>query len=422
MFNILGSILGKRVKESTPEGSESDSDSKFQDADGVGELMAEEEEEPIVGDFAVATLSQLLTTIIPDAEIHSPHVICVGGQSAGKTMMIISLVFHHLVENVSVSPLMVEKLLKFFRTGDKMVTRRPVTVQFLKQLSADKQASIVIKLGREQASFEDPKFDEIVQRVHRESEEEGKAYLGELRIVITAPDLPNSSFTDLPGLTTTDRTLSDNKDSSIRQMVRTYMSRPNSTLLVVEPAHVGVDFETSQVAPLLLDLQRTSRPDIFKNAVLVLSKCDTVRAGLEGKLMRLIELSSPQLVAFPYEHVVGVVNKRETLDSLQNNSQTNSQNNSQEQRPSELSYAAFRLRHMDTKAHEKEIFAAYRSKSGHPIDPATQCGTAAVFYQMDAISFLMVQRSFARGLEAIEHKISAVEEQISNELAPPIVY
>jgi hypothetical protein len=42
------------------------------------------------------------------------------------------------------------------------------------------------------------------------------------------------------------------------------------------------------------------RADIFDNSVLVLSKCDKTRDGLEGDIVDKIDLTSAQLVQFPY--------------------------------------------------------------------------------------------------------------------------
>ncbi len=48
------------------------------------------------------------------------------------------------------------------------------------------------------------------------------------------------------------------------------------------------------------DIRVHHRPDIFEHSVLVLSKCDKIRAGLEGDIVDKIDLSSHQLVEFPY--------------------------------------------------------------------------------------------------------------------------
>jgi len=69
-------------------------------------------------------------------------------------------------------------------------------------------------------------------------------------VTIAAPDLPSMTFTDLPGLITDDRAVSDEEGMSIRKLVKKYMRKVSTTLVVVEPASTE-DFETSQVAPLL---------------------------------------------------------------------------------------------------------------------------------------------------------------------------
>ena len=61
------------------------------------------------------------------------------------------------------------------------------------------------------------------------------------------------------------------------------------------------------------ELRDSDRPHIFNNAVLVLSKCDKIRQGLEGRIVAMMDLSSPTIADYPFKHVVGVVNKVETV-------------------------------------------------------------------------------------------------------------
>ena len=68
-------------------------------------------------DVKNATLHQLLTKLISDADITCPNVIVVGQQSSGKTKMIINMVFHHLINNEYVTDAIGIKLLEIFRTG-----------------------------------------------------------------------------------------------------------------------------------------------------------------------------------------------------------------------------------------------------------------------------------------------------------------
>ncbi len=46
-------------------------------------------------------------------------------------------------------------------------------------------------------------------------------------------------------------------------------------------------------------MQEAGREDVFDTAVLVLSKCDTVRHG--DKIMKIIEKTSAKMANFPYK-------------------------------------------------------------------------------------------------------------------------
>jgi hypothetical protein len=261
MFSPFLSFLGKRKEPSEDEVSSSDEET--QDADpAVQPPQPESEDEAFQPDEtpemsandefdkSTATMAQLLTAIIPDADIHCSNVVIIGGQSSGKTKMIISMVFHHLIENPSVTDLMGEKLLKLFRTGEKMVTRRPTRIRFMKK-EPGSACQITLQFRGESANFDEPKFDQIVEDIHNESlVRDGKAFRDELRVIIAAPGLPNMFFTDLPGLITDDRKLHGDDDMTIRKLVKGYVRQPRTTLVVVEPAATE-DFDTSQVAPML---------------------------------------------------------------------------------------------------------------------------------------------------------------------------
>jgi hypothetical protein len=258
------SILGKRKEESPPQDSSSDESNdetapsspaavKEEDSEeDEDDTMSEEspDQQGAAFDKSTATMAQLLTRIIPDADIHCSNVIIIGGQSSGKTKMIISMVFHHLVENKSVTDQMGEKLLRLFRTGEKMVTRRPTKICFVKA-PAGSPCQISLRFGTQYATLDDPHFEEIVNTVHNESlVRDGRAFEGELRVTVAAPGLPTMTFTDLPGLITEDREVADAEGVTIRKLVKRYMRQPATTLVVVEPAATE-DFDTSQVAPMM---------------------------------------------------------------------------------------------------------------------------------------------------------------------------
>jgi hypothetical protein len=261
LSSFVKNVFGKRSREedSSPEATNSEEENVLSSpepehsaSEEVNDAIHKEPEVSTVEtDKATLTMAQLLTDIVPDADIHASNVIIVGGQSSGKTKMIISMVFHHLINHPAVTDDMGEKLLKLFRTGEKMVTRRPTTICFAKT-PCGSPCQISLNFEEENANFDEPKFDDIVNRVHAESRvRDRRAFEEELRVKIAAPGLPNMCFTDLPGLVTDDREVFDSAEGlTIRELVKRYMRRPQTTLVVVEPAATE-DFDTSQVAPLL---------------------------------------------------------------------------------------------------------------------------------------------------------------------------
>jgi len=161
---------------------------------------------------------------------------------------------------------------------------------------------------------------------------------------------------------------------------------------------------------LIRELRDSDRPHIFNNAVLVLSKCDKIRQGLEGRIMAMMDLTSPTIADYPFKHVVGVVNKVESVARTPTASGETQ------------SFAEFKQTFRATKQHEKEIFASYKNLDDSACNHKTQCTTAAVFHQMDRITFDTVHHSIGRGLDVIEDKVTKLEQQMRDELAPPLSY
>lgn len=481
--NLFNSFLGKRERTPSPPGSDEDgidSDSEssefasvdataaLEDDDGnngagamkeeaaattieaQAEVVKEEEAEydDFEGESNWVTLAQKLTQIVPDADIRCPNVILVGSQTAGKTKMIISLVFFHLIDNKYFTDAMGEALLKLFQTGSRMVTRRPTTVVFSK--TDLEECDITIALGDETVRFgDDARFDEILDMVIAQSVDQGsEAFEQELAIYISAPGLPNIEFTDLPGLITKDKTLADNEDLSMTKLIVNYMTRPNTTVVVVEPAAIE-DLDTSHVSPLMKEIQQHDRPDIFNNSILVLSKCDKIRQGLEPRIMDMINLNSEALVEYPYKYVVGVVNKIEGSedhgDAVKFSSpspagtgaalalaevspskgdaplrQTSS--SSVSSATASTAYKAFKKRFRSTRAHEKEVFSHFLNADGTICREDSQCSTAAVFQKMEHISFDIVYTSIKDGISVLTARINDSHQRIRATLAPPFAF
>ena len=192
-------------------------------------------------------LAQLMTKVIPDADVECSNVIVIGAQSCGKTKLINSMIFHHLIDNPSFTDEMGDILLKLSSTGKNMITRRPIEINFMKAVTSN----ISLQLGNNRSNFNEPGFDQIINQVHSESiQQNGKAYMEKLIITIFASNLPHMKFTDLPGLITEDCELSDMKGLTIRALVEQYMRTPNTTIIVVEPAS-NEELATSQVVPLI---------------------------------------------------------------------------------------------------------------------------------------------------------------------------
>jgi GTPase SAR1 family protein len=187
------------------------------------------------------TIAELLAKVFPDAVIVSPQVVVMGMQTSGKTSEILRLVFHYLIDNEHFTDDMGEALLKIFNTGEHMVTRRPTTVTFRKTPVGE--IKIFLELDDKKAVFPGQPFDDIVNFVSTQStQKEQVVFNEELKLMITGPNLPNCSFTDLPGMVT--------ENMQISKMVDKYMRLPNVILVIVEPSTLE-DFDTSLVAPKL---------------------------------------------------------------------------------------------------------------------------------------------------------------------------
>jgi hypothetical protein len=174
-----------------------------------------------------------------------------GAQTAGKTKMIISLVFHHLIDNEYFDRNMGEQVLKIFQTGRSMVTRRPTTVELScsNENNDDKGNKCILRisLNGETAEYGDgDNFEMMVNRLCAESsDEERRVYNEEVKLIVCAKGLPNITFTDLPGLVNTSYL-----SYVVRRLVNSYVIRKDTTIVVVESA-LTEDYDTSLPITLL---------------------------------------------------------------------------------------------------------------------------------------------------------------------------
>lgn len=150
------------------------------------------------------TLAQKICRTFPDAAINSPSVIIVGAQNVGKTKLIQSLVFHHLLTKDFFTDEIAEKIfIKLFHTGPTMATRRPTTIHF--SSDTELEGSLIrLELGEQSAEYtqsgSNEEFDNLLNLIESQSKElTNHAYGTEVNLTFKAPSLPNISFTDLPG-------------------------------------------------------------------------------------------------------------------------------------------------------------------------------------------------------------------------------
>lgn len=85
-------------------------------------------------------------------------------------------------------------------------------------------------------------------------------------------------------------------------------------------------------------------------------------------------------------------------------------------------FAHFKEQYRAVQAYERDVFAAFRNSDSTCCSVDKQCTTAAVFHQMDQITFALVHQSIGRGLEAIGEKVQHLADRMQRELAPPLSF
>jgi hypothetical protein len=201
-------------------------------------------------EFSDRTLAMLLARALPICHIKSPEVIIMGAQSSGKTKIIISMVFYYLLTTEGFSEDMGNVLLQIFRTGGSMVTMRPIHVYLSNDSPVESTTcELKIRLHGESADFhtEPELFAAILQEVVGTT----ALHLEPLQIYINSAQLPNISFTDLPGLTTSDKVFIDNPLHTVKSVVRGLAAQDNNIIVIVETASNAFDLETSHIVPLI---------------------------------------------------------------------------------------------------------------------------------------------------------------------------
>lgn len=195
------------------------------------------------------TLPELFFEALPDAKIEIANVLILGTQSSGKTCLIISLLFSYLLDHPHFTNEMGQKILKLLRTGRSQVTSHPITVSFIS--SPSEECKIRLKYQDQDGWIETDLFDQILDELEQ-SYDQRQLCISEVVVEIYASNVPNITFTDLPGLATVDKRLSDDPQGrSLKEYIFERMQQKNTALVIVEKASEE-EYETSHICPLLV--------------------------------------------------------------------------------------------------------------------------------------------------------------------------
>jgi len=207
---------------------------------------AEKEAIQTLEDLKWDTLPDLISRAFPSAQIRAPNVLVIGAQSSGKTKAIVSMLFHYIIAHPHFTDEMGMNILKLFKTGESMVTRRPTTVGFINTLD-ETVCNVRLQFGDRIALFGTPEFTELIESATSYGPDD--IFEKEITITIIASGVPNIQFTDFPGLTTTTKVFRDT-GRTVKQLIKEKLRDTSSTLVVVEDC-LHTEFSTSHIIPLI---------------------------------------------------------------------------------------------------------------------------------------------------------------------------
>jgi len=223
----------------------------------------------------VNNLHDILTQVGMHLTMDLPQIAVVGGQSAGKSSVLESIVGKD-----------------FLPRGQGIVTRRPLVLQLHCTARSNKGRNGPKEWGQFQhtdQTFED--FGAIRREIEKETERLGGKNKGissqPIQLKIFSPNVIDLTLIDLPGLTRIP--VGDQPpdvEKRIRELVLQYVSKPNCIILAVTPANT--DLATSDA----LNLAREVDPE-GERTIGVLTKTDLVEEGssiseiLEGRVYPL---------------------------------------------------------------------------------------------------------------------------------------
>eukprot|EP01031_Cornospumella_fuschlensis_P035224 gene35224-42670_t len=376
-----------------------------------------------LSDWTAHTLQSLLSQALPSCDIRPPHVIIMGAQSSGKTLLIISMVFYYLKKVQGLTEDMGNKLLRIFKTGSGMVTKRPIEIHLIHLNQGDVDGTvndgtcrIKLRMHDQEGVYGTAEFDAIYA-IYMETTDGPDVFMSPLAIYISSSELPNCSFIDLPGITAVDKVFSDGngvhssstnatsnttsnpsshttagtvaeagKVYTVKSLAARLAAQNNNILVLVETAANAKDLDNCSLLPLLKSISTSSRADLFAHSMLVLSQCDVIHPHLHKDLCALLQRKGEQFKKYPFRHVVGVINKFPD-----------------DSEPHTLSYPVFLQQFQETKRKEKQVFREVMTKGGHVSgDETILCTTPSLFYTIDMILLRWLETCLSGALEKLK--------------------
>eukprot|EP01039_Chlorochromonas_danica_P009231 gene9231-10192_t len=392
--------------------------------------------------------SLLFVRALPQAAIRSPRLVLLGAQSSGKTRQALGLALHYLLATPGFSDAMGEVLLQIFRTGNQTVTYRPIEINLLNTSSSyyssspgkDREeeggagggggCSLKMSLDEVEAVFPSPRFDQLLALfLHSVGH-----HVSPLRLFLSSPHLPNISFTDLPGLTTTDRPFLDQPRYTVKSLVEEVARDDQNVLVLLETAQNVLDLDTSHIAPMIKRLAQEGqdqqhfrgggggagggggrgRADIFHHSILVISKCDALSEDYYDVLVdEVLQRSRQMREDYPFEHVVAVINKfyrdpePHAVPSFRDFKDLMAQTQEKERRRFEEIFS--------------KVVAGGAGGGGGGV-AADYSGTAQVFHAMDLILVQWLMGRFQKASLGIEKELRSATRRLYTTTSPPPRY
>ena len=221
-------------------------------------------------DRFLATLNKLqdvfTTAGVSCSDIDLPQIVVVGSQSAGKSSVLESIAKQN-----------------FLPRGSGIVTRRPLVLQMIKE---EREKEVHGEMRHTWAKFlhsgdkvftdMDKIQDEIIADTNRKCGKDKGISDEAIHLKLHSTKTPSLTLVDLPGLTKI--AVGDQPkdiDRMIEDLVRRYISKPNSIILAVSPGNVDIANSDS------LKLARQVDKD-GSRTLAVVTKCDLMEQGKES--------------------------------------------------------------------------------------------------------------------------------------------